>query len=1540
MKKNILLFLLFCIISNAVTSQTILNRGDIAILGVNVAVNKTTQDEIIFVCFKNITSGTEIQITDNGYANCSDSTWTSAEGGVKMKRVGGTIPAGTVLTLRTGNTSGDVVKFTYPDSSWSMSDLATGVTAAKFNLEATGDNFFIAQDGVWTPDPIYGCFVPNGGTKPIAAFPGSKGRIITGFNSTQWASLQSSLGASGAYPELNCFSIAPTTGNALFYKYNGLLTAANQADWLVRINNPSNWKSYTTSALYYAGTPKIDSSSLPILSGGEIPDPSWIAPTAPICSGGGLIDLSTFVTGTKGGTWSGTQVVNGKFNPAGLNGKYAITYSLPFSSSKGSCPLTMTDTVLVTSTISPTVNAAIISPDQYLQSGKVDYKFYCVGTKVTFSASATETGSAPTYQWYRNDTIISGASNKTYTDSILTSATYQCKVTSNSACASGVTVINPRLIIGLNRSTSASLSNVGSNCSGFDTLKLRGVNNLESIVWKNANDVVKHVDYTLTPVLFANKTVAGGNGYGPKANQLYQPWGVALDKDEAVYVGDFWNNRVQRWNSNATSGTTVAGGNSNGDAANQVQPTAVFVDKDYTVYICDSWANERVQKWVKGATEGLTIAGGHSWGSDASVVLSPKGIFVDSIGNVYVSDAEKHRVQKWAPGAAEGITVAGGNGAGGAANQLNKPMGITVDDSGYVYVADYNNNRVVKWAPGATSGTTAVGSGVLNQPTSICLDKQKTLYIAENEKQRVFKLLKGDTSITIVGWTQANSSLYGLAVNEKGTNVYVSDGASSVYKMEQKSSIDSIYVPTTSGNYYALLTDDNGCTTKTKTITVIQSGLPNVTITTSANAVCAHSSVTLKASATNIGVSTSYQWYKNGVEISSAKDSIFIVDTVKNVDSFYCKVSVKTSCASPLVATSNKLSINVIKPKSNNVSIKGCDSITFKGITYTSNTILQDTLKSVGGCDSVYNTVNITLNKLTIKTIASSISGCNSLVFNGKTYNNSTTIIDTIRSVGFGCDSIYNTVTITIIKLTTKIYNRSANGCNSVVYKGITYTASAVLRDTIRSASGCDSIINVDRITVYNTTATTSTTNVNGCGSVTYKSVVYTASTVLSDTIRTSVGCDSIFNVTNISVTPGPTRDTFATTCGNYYWNNINYTRDTVVTRSVANTVSATLTEGFSGTTTATAPTGWTFSSSLTTYQTAGNFGAASPSLKFAATNDQITTPTLSSAATQLSFWLKNQGATGSSLKIEGYNGSSWVTVNTLTTFPSTGTSIQYNATSTPQLPNGLNSFRFTYTKSAGNVALDDISIVYSGNAGCDSVIVLHLTTKKATTSTTLKTINSGDSYTFNGITYTQSGTYVAHLTNSVGCDSAATLILTTTLPVSLNNFIGTASNNNILLKWQTSTEINNSHFIVQHSINGNSFTDIGSVNAIGSGANGYQFTDNNPTNGINYYRLKSIEKGGSFTYSKIVSAKLSTIDSRLSTISVFPNPAKSSVTINGNHIASVQVFDNMGRVLKVVSFKDASNPTLSLSEMATGIYNLRVKFIDGNFRRVGFVIN
>ena len=79
---------------------------------------------------------------------------------------------------------------------------------------------------------------------------------------------------------------------------------------------------------------------------------------------------------------------------------------------------------------------------------------------------------------------------------------------------------------------------------------------------------------------------------------------------------------------------------------------------------------------------------------------------------------------------------------------------------------------------------------------------------------------------------------------------------------------------------------------------------------------------------------------------------------------------------------------------------------------------------------------------------------------------------------------------------------------------------------------------------------------------------------------------------------------------------------------------------------------------------------------------------------------------------------------------------------------------------------------VYTQNltnaAGCDSIITFSLKVKQPSASMTRTTICRDDPYQFNGTSYNTTGTYVAHLVNAAGCDSAATLQLTVNVPSSV----------------------------------------------------------------------------------------------------------------------------------------------------------------------------
>ncbi len=208
--------------------------------------------------------------------------------------------------------------------------------------------------------------------------------------------------------------------------------------------------------------------------------------------------------------------------------------------------------------------------------------------------------------------------------------------------------------------------------------------------------------------------------------------------------------------------------------------------------------------------------------------------------------------------------------------------------------------------------------------------------------------------------------------------------------------------------------------------------------------------------------------------------------------------------------------------------------------------------------------------------------------------------------------------------------------------------------------------------------------------------------------------------------------------------------------------------------------------------------------------------------------------------------------------------------------------------------------------------------------------------------TVDSNGIVTAHLAGVVTIVDTATfscgigiktfnITVVNSVPVLIEKYKLTIENNKkVLNSWHTATELNTSHFIIQHSADGSSYKDIGTEKAIGSGANSYSFTDNNPANGTNYYRLQSVDKDGASTFSKVVSASLAINDSRFT---IYPNPAKDNVTIKGNHIASVQVIDNIGMVVKIVYLKDTANPTLSINSLSAGVYHLRIQTTDGNVR-------
>ncbi len=363
-------------------------------------------------------------------------------------------------------------------------------------------------------------------------------------------------------------------------------------------------------------------------------------------------------------------------------------------------------------------------------------------------------------------------------------------------------------------------------------------------------------------------TIAGNILSGSTSTRLNGPNAVYVDSIGNVYVADVGNHRIQKFIPGSNIGITVAGGNGAGSASNQLNsPTGVYFDKQQNMYVSD-YNNNRVQKFIPGSTIGITVAGGNGAGSSSTNLYHPTGLFVDSLNNLYVSDAVNNRIQKFPPNstsATPGVTVAGGNGYGNAMNQISNPFHVFVDDSLAVYIADWGNGRIQKWKKGSTIGTTVATN--LNYPSGVFVDKNFILYVSDQNNHRLLKYLPSSTSGVVIagGYGQGTASNQittpGRMFFDKIGNLYVPDNPWNVSNRIQKFSLRNslTYTPTTAGTYSAIVTLFNGCTFASDPVVIT-----NVSLLQDTTKVCADSVAIL-----NVGSGySSYQW-SNGATSNS-----------------------------------------------------------------------------------------------------------------------------------------------------------------------------------------------------------------------------------------------------------------------------------------------------------------------------------------------------------------------------------------------------------------------------------------------------------------------------------------------------------------------------------------------------------------------------------------------------------------------------------------------------------------------------------------------
>ena len=211
---------------------------------------------------------------------------------------------------------------------------------------------------------------------------------------------------------------------------------------------------------------------------------------------------------------------------------------------------------------------------------------------------------------------------------------------------------------------------------------------------------------------------------------LDKPFGLALDKDNNLYIADRGNNRIRKVDRSGMISTVAGDGGyyfigDNGPAyrASIAGPTDVAVDGKGNIYIADR-NNNRIRVVNKlGMIRTLMGTGQQDYNGDSELAREtnlhlPFGVALDKNGDLLVIDRSHYRIRKLilkgnrvTTVAGNGLKLFGGDGGPAQGANIEFPHGIDVDSKDNVIFADKAHYRIRKITPQGIIST-IVGNGI------------------------------------------------------------------------------------------------------------------------------------------------------------------------------------------------------------------------------------------------------------------------------------------------------------------------------------------------------------------------------------------------------------------------------------------------------------------------------------------------------------------------------------------------------------------------------------------------------------------------------------------------------------------------------------------------------------------------------------------------------------------------------------------------------------------------------------------------------------
>jgi photosystem II stability/assembly factor-like uncharacterized protein len=611
-----------------------------------------------------------------------------------------------------------------------------------------------------------------------------------------------------------------------------------------------------------------------------------------ICNG-----ASTFLNASGGVTYSwspatglsATNVSNPLASPTSTT-TYTVTVT-----ANNSC--TSTDDVVITvNTGSPASVAITANP-----TGTI-----CSGTSVTFTATATNGGTTPTYQWKKGGSNISGATNSTYTSTTLADADIiTCVMTSNATCATGSPATSNAITMSVNSSLPVSVSIAaspsGAICEGTSvTFSASPVNGgTPTYQWKKgATNISGATNSTYTSTTFANgdiitcimtSSASCATGSPATSNAITMTVNPILAASVSIFAnptGAICAGTSVTFTASATNGGTPTyqwknGGTNISGATNSTYTSTTLANGDNIT--CVMTSNATCATGSPATSNAITMTVNPILPASVSITANPSGAICAGTSVTFTASAINGGTPtyQWKKG---------GTNVSGATNSTYTSTTLTNGD--IITCVMTSNATCATGSPATSNAITMTVNPIL--PASVSITANPSGAICEG------------TSVTFSA-AAVNGGTPTYQWKNGGTNI--SGATNSTYTSATLANGDIISCVMTSN---ATCATGSPATSNAITMTVNPILTASVSIAaTPSDVICEGASVTFTATATNGGGTPTYQWKNGGTNISGATNSTYTNASLINGDIITCVMTSTETCVTGSPTTSNAITMTV-----------------------------------------------------------------------------------------------------------------------------------------------------------------------------------------------------------------------------------------------------------------------------------------------------------------------------------------------------------------------------------------------------------------------------------------------------------------------------------------------------------------------------------------------------------------------------------------------------------------------------------------------------